>query len=275
MSNIVDALVYSQIKNNVTENTPGMVMKSDDWNNFTSNILDIDSDKDIQSEMNNILSQTTIKRACCLNNVDSAGNLKVDVQIPIPKDINNNTAINNSYLGRINGTYASTWGTYGYIDKPIIVPKSMCPSNFGQTTDNCDKFYELYCKNAKAFFINEGEEAARDKKTTFTYTDESFFNYKPECGCYPDMSKTPIVGTFSPSCFSTKCSHTKLPGVYTPKSVTNCTLVDCRQAVQIDSAVAINGGKIDVTLENKCSAELAAARNKSPPSSNPPSSNIP
>lgn len=102
-NNYISALTYAQMQNTI-----------DDTNYWTTNASILFADTQsrqssaISSTLNNLLSDTTIKRACCLRNDDGNGNYEVLVRIPIPTDFD----VDDSSIEY----------DYKYIDKTIKVP---------------------------------------------------------------------------------------------------------------------------------------------------------
>ena len=84
---IIDALIYSNIKNNLPNDVMNNIIKS-------RGISSSGSRSGNNDKFNQILSNTTIKRACALNrqgiprNENEKNSLGVDVRIPIPKGYN-------------------------------------------------------------------------------------------------------------------------------------------------------------------------------------------
>src|SRR5277367_4239462 len=102
---MIDALASTSIKNNMT---------SSDQIKYWRNALfqgGTPTDASVLSSLDRILSNTTIKRACCLGGSDP-NNFTVNVRIPIPSDYSTNIPDINSQ--------------FGYIDKEVTVPASMC-----------------------------------------------------------------------------------------------------------------------------------------------------
>lgn len=162
------------------------------------------TDDQIKNSLNNILSNTTIKRACCLGGTDP-NNFKVNVRIPIPSDYSV------SGVPKINTDI-------GYIDHVVTVPSSMCKNlpikdeslaNYTKSskTDStynqaCDDFYSVYCANMKAFYNDENESVYAGKSPDL---EKFAASYKPECACY--IQDVPKGVPYSPLCLMyTNCT---------------------------------------------------------------------
>jgi hypothetical protein len=188
MTEPISVLVASSIKNSLTSKE-----QIDYWrkNLFSDTTL---TDQQVLDALDSILSNTTIKRACCLGKADGDF-FNVDVRIPIPPDYSENVSDINKKLG--------------YIDKTVKVPKTMCnylQSPKGLTTyekptspdfgSPCDDFYSLYCANTKAMYDDEYKNIYPGKNPDFT----TFSNgYKKECACFNRSSSFPS-NNLSPLC---------------------------------------------------------------------------
>ena len=104
MNNNVDALIYSQISNNLPNLEMANIVRT---YNLSSDGTNIGND----ITLNNILSNTTIKRACALNiqgiptNEDEKNKLGINVSIPIPAGYNmenDDNALLHEQFGFIN-----------------------------------------------------------------------------------------------------------------------------------------------------------------------------
>jgi hypothetical protein len=139
----------------------------------------------IQNELNAILSNTTIKRACCLASPieGDPDHYKVNVRVPVPKS----WSANGNDQRNID---------YGFIDKAVKVPKSFCDAV--QSSDGtvkpyikpnkrdanyskqCDDFYSAYCPNMMTYFVKETKALNPDAQVDA----KEFANfYKQECAC--------------------------------------------------------------------------------------------
>jgi len=123
----MDALIYATFNNQYET--------ANDITNF-SRILNSDiiptsgTTQEKKDAINDLLDETTIKRACCL------GKDSIDVRIPIPTNINLD-----DYEDR-----KQIFEKYGYFTKNIKINREkMCKPEW--TQNYCDNFYTAYCKN--------------------------------------------------------------------------------------------------------------------------------
>ena len=140
-SNILDALVYSSIKNNLNPtNYPSYDLMRSKTSSASS------------EDLNNIISNSTIKKACCsAESKFQDDNYETHIPILDPE------------------------GKMPYIDKKITVPVSICKNmNILPKSDLCNNFKVLYCENSKYLFN-------QDKKKIDIFSQYSPFcsNYTP------------------------------------------------------------------------------------------------
>jgi hypothetical protein len=185
MSNILDALVYTSIKNNITDQDIIDDIKSQSQITDTNN-------KIISQKLTNILSNTTLKRACCSakppkgGNISSDNKIKVQVKLPIPDP--------DDPVGK----------KFGYTKKEIDVPVEMCKNisdgNYDPKNANkkdCDAFMNTYCNNVKYLYKLENNG---------TFKLKDFLKYSPECACYGDPPVGFDTTNLAKTCYMDSCS---------------------------------------------------------------------
>ena len=234
-----DALVYSQLTNNYID---GASLDYYDNRMQPRGMTPIQQGtQQATSFLNNTISNTSIKRACCLKNPDPStpGNYLVQVRIPLPKGFVNN---NNTASGQLQNKYK-------YIDKIVSVPSRLC-SNLNDTA--CDNFYTVYCKNVVEGYkkLTSGAE--------FDYAE--FSNFKPECSCY---APTPKVITDSgasnaaPKCYMPGCVRNS--GVWLDPvsrgTGSDCVLTICNANIDISQLQAGRNISIANTIQQNCGAK--------------------
>jgi hypothetical protein len=168
MTQNIDALVYTSLTNKITN----------DSNNYPDIYTNLQSKigSNSNNEWNSIISETTLKRACCNNSTD------INVKIPIPTG------------GNPGGIYSK----YFFIEKPITVPTSMCKSDWN--ANYCAKFKDLYCAN---LFYNFRENL-KNKDISFNmaiYPDWEAYRQN-DCATFTigDIPKVIINDLSSASC---------------------------------------------------------------------------
>lgn len=140
MSNNIDALVYAGIKNNLNNSNYKGFSALKTKINTTSN-----------DDLNKILSNTTIKKACCNAKPKFGSDDIFQTSLPI----------------------IDPEGKMPYILKTIDVPKSVCDSNNIQIgSDDCQKFQTLYCENSNYLY------------KILTQHIDVFSDYSPYCSEY-------------------------------------------------------------------------------------------
>ncbi len=234
MSDIVDALVFTSIKNNIPKTDP-QYKKIDTGAAFVGL-----GDEDKEKKINDILLNTTIKRACCLAksgdeaNIDEdEKNYKIKVKIPIPP----------------NYTPNNIEKKFGYINKEILVPKSYCnevlplfdSSGNAFLTGQCDPFYNLYCENMKYLYKLENNNS---------YSPKEFFEYASDCACHANIPlNTPP--NFSKSCVLDFCDWSNKPTVYLDSTSRDkvCEGTFCSAVTNIGKSEV--GGSSQLSFTNK------------------------
>lgn len=140
MSNIIDALVYAGIKNN---------LNNSNYKGYSALKTKINTTSD--DDLNKILSNTTIKKACCNAKKKFGSDDIFQTSLPI----------------------IDPEGKMPYILKTIDVPKSLCDSNNIQIdSDDCQKFQTLYCENSNYLY------------NILTPRIDIFSDYSPFCSEY-------------------------------------------------------------------------------------------
>jgi hypothetical protein len=205
-NNVVNALVYADTKNHLTATQLGL-------SNLSSR-LDFDDKSSISDQLDEILSNTVIKRACCMNkNKSGITDTSYDVRVRIP--------IPDSYTFDEHNSNTELWKKFGYIDKTVSVPASMCDAfpHYENDNNKCYDFMALYCNNVKQFYKNSVA------KLNSGYNDDEFARYKPECACYGDQPSY-ISGSIPAHCYAPGCALNESfldESSREPCSVTICT----------------------------------------------------
>lgn len=223
---IIDALVYSNLKNNLQGPTL----------NKMSSVIISSPGKSINETLDNLLTDTIIKRACC-NNHNRIGNEKLDkyvvnVRIPIPKDYD---------FSNVSDIQAQLYKKFGYIDKPVYVPASMCNKlngTYDYNSNQCQDFMNTYCNTMNDFYQKEID------KHGGKYSDDEFYNYKPECGCY---SKQPsyITGSGVPAvCYAPGCDPSNNNVFVDTNSRKGCSVTICQ--TNLDTSGLAAGGNVNI-----------------------------
>ena len=131
-----NALTYTSIRNTIKDTNNYFIKYGADleWGDKTKlkSIYSVDGKLTEEGELDKLLSETTIKRACCL------GKENLYVRIPTP-------------AGKIyNPDDEAMEKKFNYVDKLVKIPKSMCPKlvpGYSKDSPQCDAFYNVYCDN--------------------------------------------------------------------------------------------------------------------------------
>jgi hypothetical protein len=250
MSGTLNSLAYAQIPNNLTS-----VNEIDEYGSTTG----ISGVQNIKNTMDSVLSNTTVKRACCMakNRTTQITELPVKVRIPVPKDFD--------WADEDNKTVKQK---FQYIDKDILIPSTMCPVGFESNNkqwDGCDNFYELYCNNIKKFYS--------DEKGGSSWDNDEFFKYKPECACYNKIPDSFKGYTPTPKCFLAGCDADNKESIYfDPKSRGDCDMTICNQNIDFSKMNVGGSANIQTNLTASCGQDTAV-NNPPPVKTSPPESN--
>lgn len=197
-----DALVYSGNTNILIDDAMLSNMTGD------AGFITGNTNNDRKKSVENLLSYTNLKRACCLRKGNES-TLKLNVRLPISIPDTSLSGFRKDVNAKIQ-----------YTDKTIDVPLSMCdqlddmgtgekwgPIKSGSSPHRlCDKFYEVYCKNNL-------EELKKEYGNNVPY--EIWTAFKPDCACYGPMDAIKKIAAdhgHVPKCYHTKCREK--PDVY-------------------------------------------------------------
>jgi len=225
----VNALVFTSIKNNIPIDHPRFTELAKSAS--ITNLPNAEKIKKIQD----ILENSTIKRACCLaksgNNANitpDKKNYKIRVKIPLPKD----------YIPD------PIEKKFGYTTKEVLVPVEYCSkvlplydtSGTQSLLGECDPFYGAYCENMKYLYNIEN-------KGSFASTE--FNEYAGECSCHADLPKG-IPPGISRSCLLDFCGFDNRPTVYLDATSRDkpCEGTFCNAITNIGNQSASQGGEI-------------------------------
>ena len=253
--NNYDVLVNTSMSNNLIDNKQLEYWKNSVILSTYSSL----SDNDAKAKLDNVMSNTTIKRACCLGADNGDGTFAVKVKIPITpnfEDYNSLEDFNKKFQ---------------YVEQTVKVPKNLCnnlPSAHGNASyvkpnknnstysSPCDDFYGLYCGNALAQYA---DDYARLYNTDSNPDPEIFAKlYKKECACYNFDSSVPNALSISPKCLLyPECTDVNNDIGLTyldPMSRSDCpqTINICQQLMNFSGLHA--GGNVTITpdMSNKC-----------------------
>jgi hypothetical protein len=245
-SDFIDALVYTSIKNNVTD--PEILSG---FSSFSGGSGATITQRDVL--LNGILDQTTIKRACCLGRATPDSEISaaissnrthqgIDVKIPMPKVVNLEEYPNKDLFKRLK-----------YFTKKVYIPQSEC-TRLGYSTipsqiDKCDNFYKLYCANALNFYKKEVNTNIVNNEAT----QDEFSKYYPDCSCYGIPPDVPGAAESPPRCTMKNCGN-QTGSYLDPNSRTGaCSTVFCSQNLEILAQNVMGNVNVDRTqFQSEC-----------------------
>lgn len=247
-SQVIDALVYASIANNVVTDEEGI----NSIVQYASGILPAQTGTTIGSALNGVLSSTELKRACCL------GASTINVRIPLPSDIELGTVL----------TSDVTQKKFNYYDKTVKIPQNLCPTGYNRvanptdqtTMNNCDIFYKTYCQNQIMGYNNMVTSLGG------TFNSTEFITYKPECACfvppnYYGLANTGV--TIVPSCWYPGCDSASFAAGQVwldsvSRGTTTCDITICNDILNFNNLTA--GGNITITpkITNLCGSQTTS-----------------
>jgi hypothetical protein len=217
---------------------------------LSSSLSAMTNPQTFQSDLNNIMNNTTIKRACCVKNTDDDNPdvYKINVKIPVPNDYD---------FSNIQGEpqMLALQQKLGYIDKEVKVPKSLCNS---LSSDKCDDFMFLYCNNAKQIFKNDINLAGS------VFSNDEFLIYAKDCGCFndpPEFMKNKNMSGLPKTCYLNGCDPNN-SGVYLDKVSREkpCNTTICSTIFNAENIKAGGSASLNNNVVQNCGEQIASAK---------------
>ncbi len=199
-------------------------------------------------QVKSYLDNTTIKRACCMGRTgpyNINGSTGVNVKIPIPTNYNVSSELN-----------ANTKNQFGYIEKTVYIPDSMCDAQWKKYQPYCDNFMNSYCHNQyKAFQEMSGDQTG----------DGSIWPaYLKECSCYapPD----PKFGSAPKNCYMYGCIggdsdvYLSADSRDSTGSPLQCNLTICSSIVNASDISSGGNTSFNPTIKQQCGQQIDQAQ---------------
>lgn len=238
----LNPLIYATIKNNI----PSKNLK--DYN--LTRALSNNASNDANTYLNNVLSNTSIKRACCLNTDASKQTLTIPVRIPMPHNVNTEDDINQT-----------DELAYGYYDTQVSFPTSICDSlndgngnnvQYKSGSGYCKAFSDVYCNNMKYLLMDELKTNGNKP-----YVSGMLSDYKNECSCYepPPAYDIPMAANLQPGCYAPNCSADS-GAFYEPSYACDVSVTVCQAFANISTG-SISGGAsiVPSSITQNCSSK--------------------
>ena len=223
----MDGLVYSEITNNITNQK---VLED------LANQLNIDSSDldEITNKLNEYLSKTTIKRACCLGRSGPKkldGSTGVNVKIPIQPGYNLNKDINPNLKSQ-----------FKYIEKTVYVPHEFCDPLWKKNEPYCDNFMNVYCTNQTKIFTDLNNNS---------FDQGRWKLYAKECSCY--APRNPSYASAPHTCYMNGCADND-SGVYIDPSSRGkqCDMTVCTSILNASDIKVGGSSSINPTVQQQC-----------------------
>lgn len=249
---MVQALQYAKIKSFISTSVNKSAVES------LGNLMGIrdENTANIETEINKVLDNTTIKRACCLGREGppkADNSTGVSVKIPIP--------LNHQFTGFTDET-KKFYEDYGYINRTVYVNPALCPADFKPYTESCNNFMQGYCTNQWELF----------KRLTKDDTDnisagENFPKYLPECSCFGRTDPRYEGANIARKCYMKGCSYDPKK-VYLDKTSrkdgqpVECNMTICNAIVQNTEFTAGKNINVDSQINQNCGPQIKDAQAK-------------
>ncbi len=223
---------FSDISNNIPESNPRYQKML-----LLSNITGTNSAYN-KMRVENLLSNTTLKKVCCMAKQNNKQNLKdgyyeVDIKIPFPPGYE---------------TQASDFEKkFNYTTVKVKIPESECSklqSDYQPDNPNygyCNDFFNTYCENIKYIYN-------RAVNNNFDITEFNY--YAPECMCHNDIPDGISMG-IPHSCYMGYCSENNKSITYLDQlsRTKPCDSAICVELTKVGDIIALQGSTINFTTK--------------------------
>ena len=248
------SLILASMKNNIIDPDEMFELGKRFKGDYRISTGDSQKNAAARDILNQSVSLTSKKRACCL------GQKAIDIRIPLPIGIDPDQ----SAIGQL----AAKYGFYDKLIEDIPIDKAgYCTidgKDYTSNSANCDDFYNLYCKNIVAEYTagNDG------KFDTIAFST----HYKPECACFiptPEWLENALGSEPVPKCMFPGCGTNQ--NVYldaASRSTPSCDYTICSQNLQIDSATLAKDASFAANFQNTCGKEAGTDPLKQAPVTN-------
>ena len=269
----LDPYVYSQTKNMLTDASDNISSNINQFSSFSSAQVRYDGADGFKEYMDDLLSFSTIKLACCtrtvfnkmVNDIDANN---VYIKVPLTDDSN---------------TTDQTLIDYGYNWKNVNVPQYMCPNKYGPPDQKlgqggarenylCDDFINAYCMNEFKTYVQKTRELNKKKGDNSNYDLSKWAVYSPICACYPnyklympnDPESQPGIprSVWLDGCATqTGSAPVGINPYHDPFSRADTRSIDYTKCdINMGNLTAISGGVINLGLSQVCNQSLQAAK---------------
>ena len=179
--------------------------------------------------VNQLISQTPLKMACCLRKKGDTGTQNIKVRVPLSP----NVASENTMLKKMD-----------FQNDTMQIPLNQCPVNMYNGSEECDTFYDVYCKNVANYYKQQGLDP------------NDFVNFAPECACYAPTKGTKnyaVPSGIPAKCYKEGCSVDNESAYIDPSSRTGqCNLTVCSSLVNLSGLKAGGNVSVNPVVENNC-----------------------
>ena len=239
--------LLSVVSNDLNSGITNQIINTTDLLNIATNnqnvFDDVNDNQKIINKFNEVLDKTPLKLGCCMRYNGDNTSKNVNVKFSLSPD---------------KGKSDSRQKNLNYEKKIINIPENTCPTNLYSGSDDCNLFYEIYCKNYYDYLESKG----------LNNTDKLY--EIPECACYfPKIGAQKNFPSGTPSlCYKDKCQNGTGayldPTSYTigtdgRKTTAGCNLQICENIMQTGDITSNANIIINPNLENNCGSQIDAA----------------
>jgi len=231
--------INMNFKNNITDPVVLSDMGTKNYQVLNNIVKDYNphSDESTKSAFDEVLKSAPLKTGCCFRAKDNEKERTVLVRIPL----------------KPNESVDPLLKKFDFNFKTLKIPENSCPVNYYGGSNECNTFFDVYCKN----LVNEF--------TKLNLPLENFTKFAPECACYAPKTDVENVypPTTPPACYKTNCDNVIDPIAYIdPISRNNpCDLTICNNIFNANNIQAGGNVNISAKLESACGKNLPDKNN--------------
>lgn len=221
------------IKNIITDENSLMQLASQN-NNVLSNINGFDSNtiEGIDTGINSVLEEIPLKSGCCMRNQND----------PTAKTVQVRVKLEPGAIGNLS--------EYGFEWKNLQIPAGTCPSNLYKGSPYCDTFFDVYCENVNAVFMEQFGRQVDDGSNKYP-------TYAPDCACYAPLAigQESYPSGVPAACYKANCAVASAASYPDPTSRTQpCDTTICSSVINTADMKVGGAANINPTVIQECGA---------------------
>lgn len=226
--------INMDFKNNINDSIVLSDMGTKNYQVLNNIIKDYNphNDESTKSAFDDVLKNAPLKTGCCFRTKNDEKERNVLVRIPLNPNENVDPLLKK----------------FDFKFKSLKIPENSCPINYYGGSNDCNTFFDVYCKN----LLNEF--------TKLNLPIDNFTKFAPECSCYAPNSNVENIypPTTPPACYKTNCDNIIDPIAYIdPISRNNsCDLTICNNIFNANNITAGGNVNISAKMESVCGNNL-------------------